>query len=196
MEISFDYLLDEYLIYVLYILPIITQVGVPLGITFYIMYYGSMMLSYFDLFIFIITISISFLIGDSIAYYLGKRYGERPLNYISKKINLNGVIVKTKKIVNKNLFFSVLFTRTIFLGGSPILNYLLGIEKLVLKKFLFVIFIGEIIYVSIFSSIGFFLKDLWANVYLLIQDIVSIIGIVILIFILVRYSLKIKIDFN
>lgn len=179
---SLSNFIDENLLILIYFLPIITQLGIPLGISIYIVYLGSTFENLYALFFFIFKLSIVFLIGDVIAYFIGRNLGINFLNKIEKKFNLKKVIDKSLELVKKNLIFSVFFTRTIFLAGAPILNYIIGIEKVSFRFFLILVFISEILYVTIFASLGFILKDLWPLVSLFLEDISIIVVIIIIIY--------------
>jgi membrane protein DedA with SNARE-associated domain len=153
--ISYGEFIDDYFEYLIFILPLLTQVGIPLGLTFFILLLSSSIENTLSLIILIFTLGFFLLIGDIIAYFIGKKYGHRPLNYLSSKLDITPIIQKTSNLVSKNSFYAILITRTIFLGGAPVTNYLLGIKKFPLKKFIILNYISEIIYVSIFACIGF-----------------------------------------
>jgi membrane protein DedA with SNARE-associated domain len=186
---SYVEFIDEYLEYLVFFLPFLTQLGVPLGLTFFILLFSSSIENSYTLIFFILNIAFFLLIGDLIAYFIGKRYGSTPLTYIGSKLNITPIITKTSKLVSKNSIYAILLTRTIFLGGAPITNYLLGIERFSLKKFIVINYLFEVLYVSIFAYIGFIFKDYWEVIFSLIEDGIIIIVIIISICLLIKYVL-------
>ncbi len=176
---------DINILYLIYIMPFITQLGIPLGITFYIMYIGSTITELSSLISFILTLSVCFITENVIADIIGKKYGNKPLNYIEKKFSLKKSIKKSKQLISDNAIFSIFFTRTIFLGGAPIINYLLGINNYSKKKFIFYVSLAEILFVTIFSTIGYLFSDMWEILSLLLEDISYAITLLILLGIIV-----------
>ncbi len=190
--ISFEEFISDYIEAAVYILPFFTQLGIPLGLTFFIMLITSSYDSFYTFFGFVIALGSILMLADLLAYYIGHRYGRRPLDFISSKFGLNGVIESTSKMISRNSFNSIFMTRTILLGGAPVTNYLLGIEKYDVKKFALFNFICESIYVLLFGLVGFVFRDFWEVLFSLLQDISGILIALLMIYFIIRHIFKNK----
>jgi membrane protein DedA with SNARE-associated domain len=171
MEFSYTEFIEEYLETLIYIIPIFTQIGIPLGLTFLGIWKGSLIQTINELIISIILLTIVLTLSNLIAYYIGKKHSKYIHNKIQKNKNLN----KITPIVIKNPFLSLILTRTILLGLAPITNYLFGIEKVKLKKFIYQVFIAELIYSTLILSLGYIFSDTWELIVTLIEDFTLII---------------------
>ena len=185
MEFDYTELIEEYLEVLIYIIPFFTQLGIPLGLTFFGMWKGSLIISIQELIISTILLSITLTTANLIAYFIGKKHSKK----INSKLNKNKNIIKIIPIISKKPFLSLILTRTILLGLAPITNYLFGIKNIQLKKFIIQVFIAELIYSSIVLSLGYIFSNTWELIVTLIEDFTLII---ILILILIYISKKLN----
>ena len=93
--------------------------------------------------------------------------------------------LKTNFVGKKELFVFPIGWFFRILGGAPIINYLLGIYNYSKKKFLFYVSLAEILFVTIFSTIGYLFSDMWEILSLLLEDISYAITLLILLGIIV-----------
>jgi membrane-associated protein len=183
-------LIETYLPYFVIISPLITQLGVPLGYTFFIMLYGSTLNSWYLYFLSILIISTTLLIGDIITYFIGKKYGTRIIasKHLSPAIKKSITTISSK--IENNLTITLLLSRAILIGIIFISNYLTGIKNISLKKLIPLLFISEIIYTSIYLGIGFFLKETWEYIFYILSDFSQIIVSVIILYFLITTQIK------
>jgi len=168
----------------------LSQIGIPFGAIFLIMFAGSITENYFNLFYLIIIISISTILGDIIAYKIGRKYGKILLEkYKNKKIiYLN--YKKSAKIMKKYGSVTIFFTRFLITGLGPMTNYVAGLDKFNFKKFLIYIISGEIIYSTIFITLGFIFKETWEEVLTIINNFSFLIIFIILLILIFKKILK------
>jgi len=110
----FDLILDslkENIYLSLIFFSFFSQMGVPLGTMFLIMYFASIVYNLSSLIIMIIIIILFTILGDIIAYKIGKKYG----NKIMLKYKDKGFIIKnynkSKNIMKKYVSSSIFLTR-------------------------------------------------------------------------------------
>lgn len=182
--------IEEYLNIFLYIFPFITQVGIPVGLSFFAMLRGSFIVSFSE-FIFVICFFSSMLVtGDLIAYFIGRKYNKKIIKLSNKNKKIKMQVDKVSNIISKNSFYAIFITRTLLLGLAPITNYLLGMKKFSLKKFLILVLFAEILYAIIFIGIGYVFSETWEYVLRLIEDFSYILIGVIVLYFLIKYLIK------
>ena len=180
-------LIEEYLLYFIFLAPFLTQLGIPIGLTFFLMLQGSLTQSYLYFFNLSLTLAIILLVADLIAYFLGYRYGEKILNLkIAQNKKAQHSISYVKKTVEERFLIILFLSRTILLGIAFLTNYIFGIKKMPLKKLLLPLFIAEFIYASIFVGIGFFFKDMWEYLFTIINEFFQILLLLIVLYIIIK----------
>ena len=180
---------DSYVYLSAYLFPFLTQLGVPIGLTIVIVYLGSQTYSIANLIFFILTLSLILLFADMIAYFIGKKYGNILILKL-EKYEIGKQIKKAIRLAEKNVFFAVILTRTLILGAGPIINYVLGVRRISVTKFVILLSIGEICYVTTFILIGFVFKNIWDSLFAIIQDLSSILIILIILYYVLKYFYK------
>ena len=173
---------EENLLYFLLLSPILTQLGVPLGFTFFIMLQGSLINTHFEFVLTFIGIGTALFIGDLGAYYLGKKHGDFILKKAIKHKKLHSTINTTSKYIEKNLFVSLFLTRTALIGLIFVSNYLFGFRQIKLIKLLPLLILAEIWYAFIFLGIGYFFKDIWEYLFNLISEVSQILVLLIILY--------------
>lgn len=169
----FDFIIDyfeENIILTLSFFTFFSQIGIPLGAMFLIMFAGSSTYDISYLFLIIGIIIIFTISGDIIAYKIGEKYGTRLLEKYKHKKFISKNYDKSEKAMKKHGNSSIFFTRFLITGLGPAINYLAGLNKFEFKKFLLFIILGEILYATIFSSLGFFFKETWGELLEIISN--------------------------
>ncbi len=168
-------IINEYLDLLVYIFPLFTQIGIPLGLTLLLILKGSLSSSYVEIIITILIISIMLIISDCIAYLLGRKYFEKIIKKgVNNKKILEGISSISKKL-EENPFFTIIGTRIFLLAFAPLSNYLLGYKQFNFLRFLIYVSFAEIIYTSLFILGGFFVASLLQYIFELISDLISFI---------------------
>lgn len=113
-------------------------------------------LNYFALLVLIIIASI---IGDSVNYYIGNKFGNRIIN--SRKIKL----IKKEHIDKSFAFVEKYGAKAVFLARfMPIIRtmvpFVLGMGQMEYKKFLKFNILGGILWVSLFINLGYFFGNI------------------------------------
>ncbi|MDD5721131.1 MAG: DedA family protein [Candidatus Pacebacteria bacterium] len=122
------------------------------------------------------------LFGDILWYELGNVFGMRFVNKFGKFFNVaEQNILKVKKIFHKHsakiLFISKI---TMGFGFSLVTLITAGLVKIPIKKFIFWNALGELVWVAVLMSIGFYL----GNFYLKVDSFLGKLGILSLIVII------------
>lgn len=104
-------------------------------------------------------IILAAILGDSINYFIGKRFGRKLLN------NSKFVIVKEENLIKADALIAKYGAWAVFLARfMPIIRtivpFVVGMGKLDYKKFLGVNALGGIIWVSLFLLLGFFFGNI------------------------------------
>ena len=164
--------------------------GVPLGYTFFIMLFGSTLDSTTLYILCILVIASTLLVGDLITYNLGKRYGYNIIKNKHMPPSIKKSIENVSNKIENNLVITLVLSRAILLGIIFISNYVVGMKKISLKKLIPLLFISEIIYVSIYLGIGFFFKETWEYIFYTLNDFSQIIVVLILLYFLIIAQIK------
>jgi len=120
--------------------------------------------------------------GDVTAHLFAKSFQKEINKAISKNQFLKNEEEKAAQKFNRYGIKALFFSRFIVHGFSALLNYYSGLKKFPLKKFITPIIFGEIIYVSIYVSIGAFFKETWQVLLRIIQDSLTIILVILVIY--------------
>ncbi|MDA3855318.1 MAG: VTT domain-containing protein [Candidatus Woesearchaeota archaeon] len=195
LDFIFDYF-EENIIFALSFFTFFSQIGVPLGAIFLIMFAGSSTYSISYLFLIILIIIIFTITGDIFAYKIGEKYGSKLLEKYKHKKFISKNYNKSEKAMSKYGSSSIFFTRFLITGLGPAMNYIAGLNKFDFKKFIIFIIFGEILYATIFASLGFFFKETWGELLTLISDFSLLIFLLLIGFFVTRkiYFL-IKVDY-
>ena len=173
-------LFENYGIWVLLIVAFSAQLGLPLGSSFFLMWYGSTLEGTQPLYIAIIMTAFAAILGDITSFVLGKQFSLQ-LDRSEERY----AWLKVKLSQSRNLFESygvwlIWTTRFLVTGLGPIVNYLLGSRKYPTSKFIRWVILGEIIFASEMLYFGYRFKDTWEDLLALISDTGWLIALVVL----------------
>jgi len=193
IDFIFDYF-EENIYLTLSAFTFLSQIGIPLGAMFLIMFAGSSTSNLNSLIIIIMIIIVFSITGDILAYKIGEKYGNKILEKYKHNKFISSNYNKSKKTMKRYGNSSIFFTRFLLTGLGPAINYMAGVDKFNFKKFIIFVITGEILYAIIFSSLGFFFKDTWEDLLSLFSDFSLIIFLVIIAYIIFKkiYSITIK----
>lgn len=174
---------------ILILVALISPFGIPVGATFFIISAGSLSGTVTD-YVFVITLIFLILLAGDIAAYKTASYFES--TFTEKLCKYNSYTKKceaSKVFLNKYGALGVFLSRFLLLGlGAPV-NYVSGLSKYPLKKFIIWTASGEFLYAAIYAYIGFVFKDSWIFLYDVIVEF-SIIGILLLAALFALFYLK------
>ncbi len=133
---------------------------------------------------------ISSMLWDILAYGLSYRYGRRflirigfgPMLHSSKFGTIEWLF---RRYTNTSLFVS----RFLLTNLGPVINVLAWLSKTSPKKFLLFDFLGEFLYVLIFSGLGYIFSDQWEVISSIAGDVTSVLVLVIILVILLAVFL-------
>ncbi|MEK7066643.1 MAG: DedA family protein [Patescibacteria group bacterium] len=106
-----------------------------------------------------ILLTIAAVLGDSVNYFLGKKFGEKLFQYPTSRFFKKEYLDKTvefyaihgTKAVMAGRFFPIIRTFVPFVAGIGSMDY---------KKFLFYNILGGVVWVAVFLFAGFFLGNI------------------------------------
>jgi membrane-associated protein len=116
-------------------------------------------------------LSLAATITGDYSAYLAANYFKKPLDvYIEKKSWIKSNIKRADNTFKKYGLLTIFFTRFAFSGTGPYVNILSGLRGLRKWGFLKAVIAGEIIYTLIFVSVGYFFRETWQAVIIIIKD--------------------------
>lgn len=169
MELIYS-LFENYGIWVLLIITFFAQLGLPIGSTFFLMWYGSTIDSSSSLLVAILATSSAAIVGDMTAFSLGRQFStqlnkaEEQYSWLAKRIN------QSQKLLDSYGVLLIWVTRFLVTGLGPVVNYLLGSRKYSAIKFFQWIIFGEIIFATEMVYFGFYFKQTWEDLLAVIAD--------------------------
>ena len=145
--------------------------AIPTGALFFILSFSAITISAYEITILIAIIFISTVLGDISTYFFATLFSKK----VNKIFNITPWLKKNEeqahKFIEKYGFYAIFFSRFIFSGIGPILNYYCGIKKYNYKKFILAILGGELIYSIIYVTLGIIFKNFINEILNLINGI-------------------------
>lgn len=171
-------LFENYGIWVLLAVVFFSQLGIPLGSSFFLMWYGSMVEANALLAVPIIATASAAILGDMVSFLLGGQFASQLDNaerrYVWLKVKLN----QSRSLMDKYGVWLIWITRFLVTGLGPIVNYLLGSRKYSISKFMVWIVFGEIIFTSCMLYFGYMFKDTWEDLLGIVVDVGWLIALI------------------
>ena len=164
-----SFFLSYLLIYkytILFFVVLTASFGLPLPATALLMAAGAFVeQGYFDvgsIFLCGILASVS---GDITGYFLSFRYGREVLSRMGlRKIIQSKKFLTIEKTFAKHSASTIFLSRFLATSLGPTVNILAGISKTSYKKFLFYDILGEILYIGVFTGLGYVFANQWENI--------------------------------
>ena len=175
---------EENILLMLAIVAFLSQIGIPLGAMFVIMLAGSTTLDLGYLIVIIVTIAVSAILGDISAYKAGERFGSAFMEKYRDKTFVANAYEKSKAVMVQYGASGIFFSRFLISGMGPPINYLAGLDRYSFKKFLALVLMGEILYGSIFASLGYLFKETWEELLGVLSDFSLIALLLVILFVL------------
>lgn len=169
---------------ILFIYTFLASLGLP-GDTFWIIYAAAFANNFGQLMPIMAITAAAAILGDIAAYELAKKFSlVLPKKLVRFDFFKNGE-ARARKLFKKFEFSLIFFSRFAFTAlGAPV-SYISGFEKLDRKKFLAAVISGEIIYASIYSTMGFMFKETWNDLASVIGGVLAILVLMILVIFLI-----------
>ena len=128
MELIYS-LFENYGIWVLLIVTFLAQMGVPLGSTFFLMWYGSTLDSSSSLYIAIPATACAAILGDMTAFTLGKRFSKQLDSAEKRYASIAKRIKQSRSLLDSYGVWIIWVSRFLVTGLGPVVNYLLGSKR-------------------------------------------------------------------
>lgn len=136
---------------------------------------------YFKLEWVIVSAILGKVLGDSLSYFLARKYGYKVFSKLGFKHLLESQKFKNlrKKIKTHSTLF--LFLSRFEISMNLILNIISGISKINYKKFILLTTLGEITQIIIYASIGYFFGSQWKLISSLLSGGIMLVIIILII---------------
>jgi membrane-associated protein len=158
--------LHEYGYPMLWLSVFIAAVGVPLPIGLLLLAVGALAgYGNFNIVLLIVITIDASSCGDSVGYFIGRRWGSRTLNWLVQPRNLHPISSRT--ITKARLYFkrrggwAIFFSRFLFSALGSMMNLTAGAERYPYRRFLLYDVTGEALGAVIPLSLGYALGACW-----------------------------------
>lgn len=173
-------LFENYDIWILVVVVFIAQLGIPVGSSFFLMWYGSTLETSTTLLMIVPITTAAAVLGDMSAYSIGRLFSqqlihaEEKYNWLAKKTK------NSRKLIQEHGKWIVCTTRFIITGMGPMISYLLGGKKYPVNTFFIWVLIGETLFCLELLYFGYRFKETWEDLLNFISDIGWLIALVII----------------
>lgn len=112
-----------------------------------------------NIFVLYFVLIVAAIVGDSVNYLIGKRFGRKILEYKKIKLVKEEHLHKADEFISKHGSKATLLARFIPIIRT-IVPFVIGMGKLEYKKFLKANIIGGVLWVTLFLGLGYFFGNL------------------------------------
>lgn len=168
----------------LFVIPFLSQLGVPIWAMFFILYAWAITNNLYDWLILFLIILFSTLLWDIIWYFIWKRLWKTNIfKKYSNKWDLWKLYFRTQRFLSKRWTLSIFLSRFLVTWIWPTLNYIIWFQSFKFRKFFSNVVFWEILYAGELLILWYIFKDSFEYVFNIISDFWLI---VLLIFFLYR----------
>lgn len=177
----------------LFILTVLGSLGIP-GTLVWILSSGALATNFSDLLLLIIIVALAAIIGDLIAYELARKFSSALFSKLSKFKSFKKGEQKTRALLKKSEFLIVFLSRFILIAIGAIVSYISGFERIDRRKYITAVVIGESLYASIYTIMGFMFKETWLELTNVVCDITWVLVFIVIIGVIIKifYDNKLK----
>lgn len=184
-----SFFLSSLLIYkytVLFLVIFTASLGFPIPATALLIAAGAFAAQgYFDLYTIFLYGFFASILGDISGYFVSLRYGRDILVRIGFKNLLASQKFQALEILfarhsSLTIFSSRFFTTSL----GPTVNILAGLTKITYRKFLFYDITGELIYIALFSGLGYIFSNQWETISQISGDTTAILVLAVILLVL------------
>jgi membrane-associated protein len=129
---------------------------------------------------------VACILGDLLTYALARTFSRKFETNLRHHPFVKNKEAQIEKLFEKNGSLLIFFSRFFMSGVGPYINYYAGFKKLDFKRFFWLVISGEIIYIALYSSLGYFFKDTWN----IIIDLIEQYSVIVVVSILIIYFLR------
>ncbi|EKD30348.1 MAG: hypothetical protein ACD_78C00083G0003 [uncultured bacterium (gcode 4)] len=184
-----SFFLSSLLIYkyaILFLVIFIASFGFPIPATALLIAAGAFAAQgYFDVYTIFFYGFFASILGDIAGYFVSLRYGRDILIRIGFKSLLASQKFQTLEILfSRHSALTIFSSRFLTTSLGPTVNILAGITKIPYRKFLFYDITGELIYITLFSGLGYIFSDQWEAISAISGDTTAILVLAIILLVL------------
>lgn len=131
--------------------------------------YASLENTFSGIIFLVLFVAIACFLGDFLVYLASLKFSDKIHNYLKKHKWYSEKERKVRASLNRHEFSFVFLTRFLLPGVDQVVNYISGLEKLNMGKFVAAAFLGELVWACIYVSVGYIFKDTWAEIISVVQ---------------------------
>jgi membrane-associated protein len=171
-----NYLLTLVLVYgypIIVVVVLLGELSIPMPVSALLLAAGSFSSDgTLNLFIIIVIATLGATGGDALGYYVGKKFGSAVLNKFKiRKDKLHS----TEEILSKWGRWFIFVTRWLITPMGVPLNLIAGINRYPFKKFFIWTFLGELLWASIYTYLGYLFGENWTSLVDIVGNVSQVI---------------------
>jgi membrane-associated protein len=113
--------------------------------------------------------------GDLLGYFVSRSAGKEIISKIGLKRLLHSrAFAALEHNFEIRSASAIFLTRFLITGLGPVVNIIAGLSSITFQRFFFYEFTGELVYVSLFSSLGYIFGSQWRDISVLFEKIGTI----------------------
>jgi membrane-associated protein len=162
-----------------------SSLGAPIGVVT-LLAFGSLASDISSLILVIAVAFVAAFTGDILAYELARKFSTPFHSKLEKLFFFNENESRAKRLIELHGSKMIFLSRWLFSGLCSVISYISGFSKFKRKKFISLVFFGEILFVSIYASLGFLTGEIFRGLLGAINDLFIIIFLLAIIFFLAK----------
>ncbi len=143
---------------------------------------------YLDPFYVVLVGFIGCILGDTVGFFVTVKWGTWLFDRIGlKKVLQSKRFQALERYFLKHSFSAIFYSRFFITNLGVPVNILAGLSKISYKKFLFVGYVGELIYVLLYAGLGYSVDGAWQYLSSILQNAVALLLLIVLIALLMKF---------
>lgn len=180
-------LVPVYGVWIIFAATLLSCLAMPIPSSFVMLASGAFVVSG-DLHLFGVVFAawIGAVIGDQVGYFLGNRLGATLLQRAERKRAMKPLLDKARRLIDQRGAMAVFLSRWLFSPLGPYVNLLAGAGKMRWRAFFIWGALGEMVWVTIYVSLGYFFASQITLIAQTASDFLGLISAAALAFIMGR----------
>ncbi len=160
---------SPYSLFTLFILVMASSIVIVPEIEVLVASFASFAINFNSLLFLIALVLIASVFGDLLTYSVAWTFSNALRKYLKKFRWYHKNEGRARSYLNKHGFLYIFLSRFLFTGLGLAINYLSGFEKLRPRKFISAVILGQLVAALLYSLIGYYFKDTWNELLVLVQ---------------------------
>jgi len=169
----------------LFIFTLLGSLGMP-GTLVWIVASGALASSISDVIPLIIIVATAAISGDILAYELASKFTAAISSRLLKFKSFQKHEHKARDMLKKSEFSFVFLSRFVFTSIGWFVSYISGLQRINKRKYITAVVLGETLYASLYTLLGFMFKETWLELTSIIKDITWVLVFLLIMGIILR----------